>query len=469
MDELENLAINLRRHPSLLLIGRSIQRVENGEQCYHAIVSLAAMLGHLGQLGCGLDFSLGYGCAGANSYIAPKLLGLSEVDYKKHGLKTPRHIFIPSSRFSDALLEPNKCVGYDGKSLVLPHIRVAYNASGAMFTRHQDTNRLLKAWQKLDTIITAEPFWTATARLSDIVLPVALESERVDILASSGGHIFALKGEIKPFGESRSDYEICRGICEIWGRGLAFSEGKSELEWVREIYLDARNKAMNLGYENLPSFDEFWQRGYFKFDKIDEKKHYYTRFFDFVNGGRSLATNSGKIEIYSSELADMGYADFSGYASWHEPAEWARRDKFSLFLISPHSKHRLHSQLDNSLVCRNAKINGLEPVVMSEFDAGARGLKDGDIVRVYNDRGEILCGVSVSARVGRGVVLVCEGAWYEPAIWGEPSLCLGGNANVLTSDIGCSSLSHSNCAHTALVEVELFSGKIPPKSPLKLC
>lgn len=467
IDTLKTLATNLRQKRSLIIIGRSLQRSENGEQCYHAIITLSAMLGHIGKCGCGFDFGLGYGCAGANSYVAPKLLGLDEVDYKKHGLKNPEHIFIPSSRFSDALLNPGVCVSYDGKELNLPRIRVAYNASGAMFTRHQDTNRLLKAWRNLDTVITAEPFWTATARLSDIVLPVALESERVDILASSGGHIFALKGQIKPYKQSRSDYEICRGICEIWGKESAFSEGKSELEWVRQIYQDARDKAINLGYKNVPVFEEFWEQGYFKFDKINEQKRYYTRLFDFVNGSK-LATKSGKIEIYSKDLAELGYADFSGYAVWHEPIEWSLRDKFKLSLVSPHSKYRLHSQLDNSSTSQLAKIAGLEPIVIHPDDAKPRGLEDGGIARVYNNRGEILCGVMISDKVAKGVVIVKEGAWYEPQIWGEASLCLSGNVNVLTRDMGCSSLSQSNCAHTALVEVEPFKGEMPIKSPVLL-
>ena len=77
---------------------------------------------------------------------------------------------------------------------------------------------------------------------------------------STNEYLFAIKPLVTPFGESKSDFEIARLIAKEWGREEAFSEGKTELEWVKEIYEDAVKKGRWLGYESMPSFDEFGRR-----------------------------------------------------------------------------------------------------------------------------------------------------------------------------------------------------------------
>ena len=98
-----------------------------------------------------------------------------------------------------------------------------YKASGCKYA--------VKAWRKFDTVITAEPFWTSTAKLSDIVLPVALEVERNDINQSvpTNEYIVAYKPVVEPMGESRSDYWICSQICKRLGREEVFTGGKMSL------------------------------------------------------------------------------------------------------------------------------------------------------------------------------------------------------------------------------------------------
>ena len=92
--------------------------------------------------------------------------------------------------------------------------------------------------------------------------------------------------------------------------------------------------------------------------------------------------------------------------------------------------------------------------------AEARGIKHGDMVRIFNDRGEILCGAFVSEDAQEDVVIVSEGAWYDPQIPGERSLCLHGDLSVLTKDVPSSTLTQSNTAHTSLVQVEKFKGEV---------
>ena len=95
-------------------------------------------------------------------------------------------------------------------------------------------------------------------------------------------------------------------------------------------------------------------------------------------------------------------------------------------------------------------------------DAQARGIADGDIVRVFNDRGATLAGAVLTDRVRQGVVVLPTGAWYDPADPAEPaSLEVHGNPNVLTRDLGTSTLAQGTSAHSCMVEVERYEGPLP--------
>jgi biotin/methionine sulfoxide reductase len=119
--------------------------------------------------------------------------------------------------------------------------------------------------------------------------------------------------------------------------------------------------------------------------------------------------------------------------------------------------------MDHGKVSRESKIQGREPVHLNPGDAEARGIKAGDIVRIYNDRGHVLAGAVLSDDVRPGVIRLSTGAWYDPAEPGNPgSLDKHGNPNVLTPDRGTSRLAQGPIAHSALVEVELYTGEAPP-------
>jgi biotin/methionine sulfoxide reductase len=96
-------------------------------------------------------------------------------------------------------------------------------------------------------------------------------------------------------------------------------------------------------------------------------------------------------------------------------------------------------------------------------DAAARGIHDGDIVRLYNDRGACLAGAVLSEALRPGVVQLSTGAWYDPD---DPAsdkpLCVHGNPNVLTSDAGTSRLAQGCTGQLCLVEIERFDGPPPP-------
>jgi biotin/methionine sulfoxide reductase len=132
-------------------------------------------------------------------------------------------------------------------------------------------------------------------------------------------------------------------------------------------------------------------------------------------------------------------------------------------MISNQPRTRLHSQLDSGAVSRGSKIQDREPMTLHSEDAAARGLENGDVARVFNDRGACLVGVIISDTVMKGVIQLSTGAWYDPV---EPgvvgSMCKHGNPNVLTRDKGTSRLGQGPSAHSTLVEVEKFTDPLPP-------
>ncbi|CAN0588660.1 unnamed protein product, partial [Laminaria digitata] len=173
----------------------------------------------------------------------------------------------------------------------------------------------------------------------------------------------------------------------------------------------------------------------------------------------ALTTPSGKIEIFSQTIESFGYDDCPPHPAWLEPVEWlgsAKAKDFPLHLVSNQPRTRLHSQYDNGGYAQASKVQGREPVVIHPEDAAARGIEDGAIVRVFNDRGACLAGAVISDAVQRSVIQLPTGAWYDPV---EPGgLDAHGNPNVLTLDKGTSKLAQGPSAHSALVEVKKFEG-----------
>ena len=147
-----------------------------------------------------------------------------------------------------------------------------------------------------------------------------------------------------------------------------------------------------------------------------------------------------------------------GITRWIEPQEWlggAQAERYSLHLLSPHPKFRIHSQLGTTAIRSRYEVAGREPIWLNTEDAAARGIGNGDAVRVFNERGQSLAGAVVTPRVRRGVVLMWEGGSYDPKEPGEiGTLDRHGDVNVLTLDKGSSKLAQACAANTSLVEVE---------------
>ena len=223
-----------------------------------------------------------------------------------------------------------------------------------------------------------------------------------------------------------------------------------------------RLRAAELGL-NLPDFDAFWAEGHVELPRPESPR---VLFEGFRKGEERLATPSGKIELYSERVAGFGYEDCPGYPAWLPPEEWLGAEaarEWPLHLISNQPATRLHAQLDQGRVSQASKVKGREPIRLNPADAAARGIADGDVVRVFNARGALLAGAVLSGDVLPGVAALATGAWYDPIDPASPgSLDKHGNPNVLTADRGTSKLGQGPSAMSALVEVERFEGEPPP-------
>lgn len=170
-----------------------------------------------------------------------------------------------------------------------------------------------------------------------------------------------------------------------------------------------------------------------------------------------LGTPSGKIEIHSKTIEEFGYKDCPAHPTWLEPDEWAGNAQLGqLQLLTAHPAHRLHSQLNYAELRNKYAVANREPIYIHSDDAAKRGVKNGDTVRVWNDRGQVLAGVVVTDGIKPGVVCIHEGAW--PDLDPATGICKNGSANVLTKDIPTSRLANGCSANTSLVKLEKYSG-----------
>lgn len=444
---------------SLVTCAWSLQRAHRGEQPYWAAITLAALLGGIGKPGGG--FAFGHGSMNG--------VGVPRADIPGPEISMPPNPVtkaIPVARVADMLLQPGLPYEFNGRYDIYPDIKLIYWAGGNPFHHHQDLNRLRQAWQKPETVVVHESWWTPTARHADIVLPATTTLERNDVGGSSrDSYIFAMHQAIDPVGDARSDFDIFHALADRLGYAQAFTEGRSEMDWCRSIYERALKGAARKNV-TLPAFAEFWRDGFVELPAPDED---FVLFEDFRRDPQlhPLNTPSGRIEISSHTIARFGYDDCPSHAAWIEPGEWlgsADAARWPLHLITHQPAGRLHSQMDPGTVSRGQKINGHEQIRLNPEDAARRGVNNGDIVRVFNARGSCLAGATVDDGVMPRVVVMATGAWFDPADTAE-ALELHGNPNVLTRDIGTSRLTQGSSALSALVEVERWYG---PSRPIRV-
>ncbi|HIF5581655.1 TPA: trimethylamine-N-oxide reductase TorA [Vibrio parahaemolyticus] len=471
-DKIREFARMLVSGRTQILMGWCIQRQEHGEQPYWAAAVVAAMVGQIGLPGGGISYGHHYSSIGVPSTGFAGPGGFPRNLDQGMKPKWDNNDFngysrtIPVARWIDCLLEPGKEINYNGGKVKLPDFKMMVISGCNPWHHHQDRNRMKKAFRKLQTVVTIEFAWTATCRFSDIVLPACTQWERndIDVYGSySNKGLIAMHRLVDPLFQSKPDFQIMSELTQRFGRREEYTRGMSEMEWIESLYNDC--KKANEGKFEMPEFNEFWEKSVLDFGEGKP----WVRHADFRKDPElnPLGTPSGFIEITSRKIGRYGYEHCQEHPMWFEKSERSHggpgSDKYPFWLQSCHPDKRLHSQMCESEEFRATyAVQGREPVYINPIDAKVKGIKDGDLVRVFNGRGQLLAGAVLTDSYPRGVIRIEEGAWYGPLNEKEGAICTYGDPNTLTQDIGSSELAQATSANTCIVDFEKFTGKVPP-------
>jgi anaerobic dimethyl sulfoxide reductase subunit A len=434
------------RKPAALIAGIAPGRTAMGEQYHRAAMTLAAMTGNVGIHGgeCGgrclgdqypfntYPFRLGPGMAVGENQVDGETptLKIALKRYWVGNQPVPRSSArVHISSLADAILR-GRAGGYPSD------FKLLYVTNTNPVNQLPYAKKWVEALNKLEFMVVQEQFMTATARFADIIFPVATFLEKNDMIASGATPFYGyLKKVIEPVGETKSQLEI--GMALAQRLGISNFNEKGDEEWVKEITSGS----------GIPDPKEFKQKGVYRIPLSEPYVAFQEQVADPEH--HPFPTPSGKIEIYSEELEAMNDPLLPPIPKYIDPWEGPRDPlckKYPLQLLTTHLKRRAHSQFETLPWLRELQAQTL---MISTRDAAARGISDGDGVRVFNDRGEVIIPAKVTERIMPGVVDLPQGAWFSPD---ERGVDRGGCANVLTNDR--SSPCGALVTNSSLVQVE---------------
>ena len=239
----------------------AIQRAQHGEMAYWSIVNFAALTGKIGKPGAGVGFSWHYGNGGMPQGGNATPVGMSQ------GRNFVTKV-VPASRITDALENPGKEFFYNGQTNTYPDIKMIFNAGNNFMSHQQDTNRLIRALGKVETIVCVDVWWTAATRWADIVMPAASTLEQDDITSGgtySNDRVYAMKKVIEPLEDSLPDYEIFEGLADKLGLWAQFTDSEDKMYHIKLAYEKSGAAA------EVP-FEEFWEKGYARMPVPEEAR-----------------------------------------------------------------------------------------------------------------------------------------------------------------------------------------------------
>jgi anaerobic dimethyl sulfoxide reductase subunit A len=431
--------------PAVLYQGYGMQRRAYGEQVVRAGCVLAAITGNVGIPG---------GWAGGLGLPAPDGGELWSVFPTRDN---PVEAKIPVFLWTEAVLrgrEMTSAEGVRGVERLDNDIKLIYAvATNCLINQHADVNRtaeILADESRVEFLIVQDNFLTPTACFADIVLPVCTQFETwgMEDGWKYSGEIILQPKLVEPPGECRSDYLICAQLADRLGVGDAFTEGRDEKDWV-EWSMDEYRR---IRYPNLPTLTEFLEQNIGAWSDPVTQPAVALADFKMDPVKYPLATPSGRIEIFSRQLYDLGRPDeippIPKYIQeWENPFA---SSEFPLQAMGHHTLHRVHSTHDNNDWLEEAFP---QRVFINPLDASVRGIKDGDKVKVYNQRGALVLPCRVTSRIIPGVVDIPQGAWWRPD---REGVDLGGNVNVLTSH-RWTPFAFGSTQHSIMVEIEKYN------------
>jgi trimethylamine-N-oxide reductase (cytochrome c) len=380
-------------------------------------------------------------------------------------------------------------------------VRMMYKYGGSIFSTMNNSNRHVRMYQSenLEFVVNQSVWFEGEAKFADVILPACTNFERHDISEWAGlggyGHhgqqqlnhrviIFQSKC-IEPLGESKSDYWIFNAVCGRLGLANYFSEGMNEIDWVKRQFDSSDlpeaiswRKFIQKGYYVVPaekeklrapvSFRWFWENRKKDVPEAQPLPSDYTE--EFLRG---LQTQSGKLEFECNSLKrfkDPERPPIVKYEpSWEGPHTAELFARYPLQMLTPHNKYSFHTQGDGkssfllNIPYHRVNVDGYYYwiVRLNEEDAAARGIKHHDLVKVFNDRGAVICAAVITNRLPPGTCHSYESsAVYDPL--GEPgkSVDRGGCINQLTPHRSQTRSTHALAGAHALVQVEVWDGRV---------
>ncbi|MEW7977144.1 MAG: molybdopterin-dependent oxidoreductase [Candidatus Sedimenticola endophacoides] len=426
--------------PAALKASWSPGRNAYGEQYNRMAAALQAMTGNIGILG---------GCAeGVGKGWHAEAVAYPYDQYANiwfQSVKSDRwaHCVLnyPNVKREEIGLWPRE----DATDGQIPNIKGIFWQGSDWFNQLTNINKEIEAMNKLELVVCMDSTITPSGLYADVLLPVATHFERHDVaLPWYKGHYYIHRPKvIEPIGESKTDFQIFTELAyriggDTFGRAFNPKATRDYFHYndaVDEAYLSDwwHNKVMHHQHVDM-SWEEFKQRGVYKFTLAQP----HVAFRDQIERGAPFQTASGKIEILSSELAGISDWTKTKYGAhipsipkWIEPWESLnspKTGKFPFHLISPHPRWRTHSIFNN---CSWLRETYEQEVTINAADAKRLGIKTGDTVEVWNDRGKCVVPAYVTERCMPGVAVLHEGAWID---LDENGVDRAGNPDMLTLD-----------------------------------
>jgi len=414
------------------------------------------------------------------------------------------HQFIPKTRIHDAILNPPitwrgtaspwMMASDQSRTFTYPipkeqggtEIHMIWTDTPCWTVCWNDGNRYILALQnpKIEFILTEHPWLENDTMLSDIILPTTTRFEEYDICAAMGCEglqsVFITEQAIKPIGEARSSWEVSLEVAKklekLGCTGLVkkYTQGKSVEEWMKYGW-----DTQELSEISGMTWEQFKEEKLYVSPWNPEWKENLrvkpgARGFYEDPKANPLQTPTGLLEYESTFLKEHFPDDrerppvphwIVGGAEWShdESPEGERAKKYPLLCQSNHPRWRMHAQMDDCSWLREiptCKVKGIdgymyEPIWLHPTEAAKRGIVNGDIVSMYNERGVILGGAYVTERIRPGVAYQEHGARMDPISMGpDEYIDRGGSNNLISPAITISQNATGQVCSGFLVEVK---------------
>lgn len=470
--------------PCTISQGWGPQRHANGENTARAIFLLAAVTGNIGIPGGGtggregapglpISQPFNYGITNPSNKIISVFSWLDAIEHGPEMDTFNSGVGEKPGPGVRAIKVPVDDKGVPTNTKLEQPIKMLWQyGSNSLVNQTGDNNRsveILRDDSKCELIVVCDIQMTVSARYADYVLPGTSAAEEFDLHpgenASPMAYGILSEQAIEPLGEAKSVFDICTELAQRLGTEQKFTEGKTREQWLRQAVEETRKED-----PDIPDYDTWKKMGLYR-----KYAGPVVPLADFRKDpvANKLDTPSGKIEIYSSRLAAMAEKwTFDKFrpklegdvlkplpefvATWEGAVEAKTNEKYPLQMIGHHYKQRTHSSYGNVDWMKEAHP---QSIWINPIDAEERGIKNGDQVFVYNERGTVRIEAKVTPRIAPGVTSLPQGAWYDPSGTERPSganpdkpVDIAGSVNTLTSHHP-SPLAKGNAVHTTLVQV----------------